>query len=102
MTPKQTQDKRSDDIESRLSLVEYRTDEMLKKLDRIETKQDASIRQIDTLKYVNAHEFDSYKEYAEKRYVTVKENSAMRVLFWAAVGAVVTGVIGLGLNLLAK
>lgn len=96
----QTQSSRNDDVEARLSIVEYQFTDfkglVMKALDRIETKQDAAIRQIDTLKYVSTHEFDQYKEYIAKTYITHESNRPMKTLFWAIITASVLGLISLG------
>ena len=66
----QTQSGRNDDVEARLSLLEYQFGAQTRALERIEAKQDAAIRQIDTLQYVPANEFNSYKDYAAKTFAS--------------------------------
>lgn len=101
----QTQAGRNDDIEARVSLLEYQFAEVLKKLDRIESKQDAAIRQIDTLKYVGQHEYDQFVKTTESRLNkvdTIKNRVALvEKIIFSLVGlvlilvltAVVTGVL---------
>lgn len=91
-----------DNLESRLSIVEYKVDSYGPLLNRIETKLDASIRQIDTLKYVDQHEFDQYKKDADIKFVTNDANRPQKTLFWALITAILTGVIVMGLNLITR
>lgn len=92
----QNQSNRNDDVEARVSLLEYQFGEVQKILNRIETKQDAAIRQIDTLKYVSTHEFEQFKQDVAKTYVSVDSNRPMRTLFWAIITAFILGMVSLG------
>lgn len=97
----QTQTKRNNDVEARLTLLEYQHSDfkliVMKALDRIEGKQDAAIRQIDTLQYVSQHEFDAYTKEASKTYVSAESIKSMKTLFWAIITASVLGLISLGI-----
>ena len=98
MTPKSTQSQsgRNDDVEARITVLEYQFSNQGKILERIESKQDAAIRQIDTLKYVSTHEFEQYKQEVERRYVTNESNRPMRTLFWTLISASILGLVSLG------
>ncbi len=98
MTPRstQTQSGRNDDVDARLTVLEYQFTNQGKILERIEAKQDAAIRQIDTLKYVSTHEFEQYKQDAARQYVTNESNRPMRTLFWAIITASILGLVSLG------
>lgn len=94
MTPRknpnaQTQAGRNDDVEARLSLLEYQFTNQAKILERIEANQTATIRQIDTLKYVSQHEFDSYVKDASKSFASA---ATVRWLL-GLVGGIFVGVI---------
>lgn len=91
----QTQNNRNDDVEARVSLLEYQFREVQRGLGRIETKQDAAIRQIDTMDKVSNHEFDSYVKDASKTFATIADvNATKRLVYWilGLVGGIFIGV----------
>lgn len=101
----QTQSNRNDDVEARVSLIEYQVTVITKGLDEIKALQAATIRQLDTLNNVSNHEFDAYKEAATKTYATKGDLAGViRLQYWimgliAAVFTVGGGAfVGLVLN----
>jgi hypothetical protein len=91
----QTSTSRNDDVEARISLLEYQFASQTKALERIEAKQDAAIRQIDTLKYVAQHEYDGFASSTDRRLNSLEGIKPRIVL----IEKVVYGFIGLTLVL---
>ncbi len=94
----QTQSNRNDDIEARVSLLEYQFVEVQRSLGRIENKQDAAIRQIDTLKYVDQHQFDSFVKDASKTYASAATVKWLLGLFGGIFVGAVLAIIGVALR----
>lgn len=98
----QNQSNRNDDVDARITVLEYQFSSVSRALDRIEAKQDASITQINNMKNVTTHEFDENNKMIANTYVTVESIKSLRTLFWAIIISLITGLVSLGFFFIQK